>query len=85
MIDKSPSFQSGRLIKASDLSEVVKEVREQEGLSHRELADALRITEPAVHEAEKQSQRARFRLRKRIIERYTGFTLDGPYYRLKRK
>ena len=78
-------FEDGQLIKRTDIPLLVKELREQHGLSTEHVARDLGVPEPSVAQAEGQPHRALFKLRKRILERFTGYTLDGPFYRVRRK
>ena len=79
------SFEEGQLIKRTDIPLLVKEIREQTGLSTAHIARDLGVPEPSVTQAEEQPHRALFKLRKRILEQFTGYTLDGPFYRVRRK
>ena len=79
------SFEDGQLIKRSDIPLIVKETREQKGLTTEHVARDLGVSEPSVAQAEAQPHRALFKLRKRILERFTEYTLDGPFYRVRRK
>lgn len=78
-------FEDGQLIKRTDIPLLVKEMREQKGLSTAHIARDLGVPEPSITQAEAQPHRALFKLRKRILERFTGYTLDGPFYRVRRK
>lgn len=75
----------GRFVTRRDLPELAREVREAQGLSPQEAAHAMGVPADVIEKAEAWPYRALFKFRRRLLERYTGYTLDGPYYRLRPK
>ena len=78
-------FREGELVSLRGVSSAARQARERKGLSQEEAARRLGATMPQLQQAENQPHRSLFNLRKRMLERFTGFTLDGPYYKIKRK
>lgn len=82
---KPPLIFNGQLVSPYELPELLAAVREQRGLSAEQLASDAGVTPETVEEAESQPYRCRLRLRKRLLEQLTGYTLDGPFYRLTKR
>ncbi len=83
--DRAVDLTEGRLVSHRELAQVVQQAREQQGLSPEQVASTLGISPKAVRHAEEQPLRHCFRLRRKMLERLTGYTLDGPYYMFTRK
>ena len=79
-----PYVTEGPFVRASALPDAVRHLREERGLSRRDAAEAVGASAEEVAGAEHRLTAA-FRLRKRLVEALTGYTLDGPYYRLRRR
>ena len=75
----------GQVVSLRDILEIVKQARERHGLSPEEVARDLGVPALMIKQAENQPLRGRFRLRRKMLEQLTGYTLEGPYYRLARK
>ena len=75
----------GQVVSLHDILEIVKQARKRRGLSPEDVARDLGVPARMVEQAENQPLRGRFRLRRRMLEQLTGYTLKGPYYRLARK
>ena len=75
----------GQLVSLGELARAVRQARVQQGLSPEQVAHSLGTSLKAVRHAEEQPLRHCFRLRRRMLERLTGYTLDGPYYMFTRK
>lgn len=75
----------GQVVSLRDILEIVKQARKRRGLSLEEVARDLDVPARMIEEAENQPLRGRFRLRRKMLEQLTGYTLKGPYYRLARK
>ena len=67
------------------LAELAKKFREAAGRTQGEAARELRVSRPAIVQAENEPEKSFFKLRKRIIERYSEFQVAGPVYWLKEK
>lgn len=81
---KQPSFSSGQLVTLRELPDLLRAARQQRGLSSEQLAGRTGLPPQVVLEAE-STYRNRLRLRKRLLEWLTGYTLEGPYYRLTKR
>jgi transcriptional regulator with XRE-family HTH domain len=66
----------------SELAALAREIRVASGKSQKEVALELGVSAPSVSNAERDTERSLFALRKRIIEKYSGGKLIGPEYRL---
>ncbi|MEL7363062.1 MAG: helix-turn-helix transcriptional regulator [Bacteroidota bacterium] len=77
MADGTPTYVSTR-----ELPLVIRQLREEQGLTRARLAHDLDVDEGAIAAAEGQSGRDCQRLRRRLLERLTGCTMSGPFYRL---
>jgi DNA-binding XRE family transcriptional regulator len=64
---------------------LAKKFREAAGKNRAEAARDLEVSRPSVFYAEEAPERKLSLLRKRIIERYSDFTIDGPVYLLRKK
>ena len=78
-------LSEGQVVSLRDILEIVTQARTQHGLSREDVARDLGVSPQMIKQAENQPLRGRFRLRRKMLEQLTGFTLEGPYYRLARK
>lgn len=78
-------INDGDYITLRDITRIVRRARNESGLSENQAAQELGVKVRSVKQAEGQPHRDMLRLRRRILERFTGFTLDGPYYQIRRK
>lgn len=64
-----------------ELAERAKAEREGAGLTQRELAERLGVTQGAISQAERDRDSTHMdRLRKRIIEELSGQKVSGPFW-----
>lgn len=75
--------RSTRLVAPKDLGEEIRRLRALAGLSADEAADRLGVDVETIERAEGSSFGLMVRLRKHMLERLTGYTIDGPYYRIR--
>lgn len=68
----------------SDLTELAALAVEASGLSKSDVADELGVSPASVTDATKYPDRNLSALRVRIIERWGGYAVEGPLYRLRR-
>ncbi|MEM8601326.1 MAG: helix-turn-helix transcriptional regulator [Bacteroidota bacterium] len=68
---------------ARELGTELRRLRKREGLSIEEAADRVGLDVSEVERAETVGLGLLFRLRKRLFKRVGGYTLEGPYYRLR--
>lgn len=78
-------MNDGELFDESKLAAMAKQFRIGAGKTQLEAARELRVSKPAISMAENEPQRSLFKLRKRMIERYSPFKVIGPNYRLDKK
>lgn len=78
-------LHEGSYVPVRDLPETARVAREKLGLSHEEAAAVLETSPVMLEKAESQTYRHLFKLRRRILEELTGYTLEGPFYRIKKK
>jgi hypothetical protein len=73
---------SERIVKEDELGALAKKLRVEAGKSRADVARELRVSAPCVFNAEEKPTRSLFRLRKRMIEKYSALKVVGPEYRL---
>jgi DNA-binding XRE family transcriptional regulator len=69
----------------ADLARLAKEFRLKSGKTKIEAAAELGVRRSTVQLAEENPEQSLHRLRIRMIEKYSPFTVVGPVYVLKRK
>ena len=62
----------------ADLAALAKRCRKKAGKSQLDAARELRVSKPSIAMAENSPRRSLFKLRKRIIEKYSTFKVVGP-------
>jgi DNA-binding XRE family transcriptional regulator len=67
------------------LAAMAKKFREEAGKTQGEAARELRVSRPAVVQAENSPAVSLSKLRRRIIEMYSTFKVVGPAYWLEKK
>jgi len=72
-------------INERDLAGLAKKFRIATGKSRAEVARELGVARPSLIHAEDFPEKSFFKLRKRIIEKYSAYTVVGPVYWLERK
>ena len=68
-----------------ELAGLAKQFRVQAKKTRPEAARELGVSHTSVFNAEEKPQQSLFKMRVRLIEAYSPFTVDGPKYLLKRK
>lgn len=68
-----------------DLAALAKRFREQVGKNRAEAGRELNVSHVSIHRAEENPEISLFKLRCRMIERYSPFKVTGPMFRLERK
>jgi hypothetical protein len=76
---------SSETVREKELGALAKKFRTAAGKSRADAARDLRVAPSAVFNAEEEPARSLFKLRKRIIEKYSDYKVEGPEYRLKKK
>ncbi len=77
-------MREGEAVTGEELARLAKQSREQAGKTRQQAADELGVSWPSIFQAEEEPHRSLVELRRRMLERYAGFTVEGPVYRLKR-
>ncbi|OZC01327.1 helix-turn-helix domain-containing protein [Rubricoccus marinus] len=72
-----------KLVSPHELSAEVRRCRQRQGLSRADVASRLDLDEADVVRAESHRWGSMIRVRKAILERLAGCTLEGPYYRVR--
>ncbi len=73
---------SGTSVKETELAALAKKFRKAAGKTRAEVARELRVSEPCIFNAEEKPSASLFKVRKRMIERYSELKVEGPEYRL---
>lgn len=67
------------------LAAMAKQCREAAGKTRAQAARELNVSRPAVFHAEEDPSQGMTLLRKRIIETYSAFVVEGPVYVVRKK
>ena len=73
------------MVNEGKLAALAKEFREAAGKTQGEAARELRVSRPAIVQAENEPNKSFVKLRVRIIEKYSPFKVFGPVFYLQRK
>ena len=76
---------SDRFIEEAELASLAKQCRENAGKTRAQAARELNVARPTIFYAEEKPERGLHKLRKAIIEAYSGYEITGPVYRVHRK
>ena len=68
-----------------ELADLAKRFREAAGKTRAEAGRELKVSHVSIHRAEENPEISLFKLRCRIIERYSGFKISEPLFRLEPK
>ena len=73
------------LVAEAELAALAKEFRLRSGKSKADIARELNASRPAVQQAEENPEQSLTKLRIRIIEACSPYTMEGPLFRLRKK
>ena len=73
------------LLTERQLAGLAKTYREQAGKSRADAARDMGVAQVSIFRAEENPEESLFRLRKRMIEKYSPFKVKGPMFLLERK
>ena len=73
---------SERIVTEAELATWAKKFRKAAGKTRAAAARELGVSRPSIFEAEECPESSLFKLRKRIIEKYSTVKVKGPEYRL---
>lgn len=62
------------------LSQLAKKAREDKGLTQALAAKILNVQQPTLAQAENNPKRKLTKLRIRIIQEFTGYKVEGPFF-----
>ena len=68
-----------------ELASLAKKFRSATGKNRAAAAHELGVAKPSLIQAEDSPKRSLFKLRKRIIEKYSAYKIVGPVYWLEKK
>ena len=74
-----------KLFNESELAGLAKTYRLKSGKKKSEAADELGVARPTIQLAEENPEQSLTALRRRMIEAYSPYEVEGPVYFLKRK
>ncbi len=78
-------MSEGEEIEEVRLAALAKQAREAAGKNRAEAARELRVARQSIIYAEDDPQKSFFKLRKRIIEKYSDYKVVGPIYYLQKR
>ena len=68
-----------------ELAALAKQFREKSGKRKAEVAREMKLGQPTIQQAEEYPEMSLTKVRKRMIETYSGYELVGPVFLLRRK
>lgn len=77
-------IQDQRMLTIHELGDLMRFIRDEKELTVEEIAEALSVDVEQVRKAETHYYGVMLRLRKRVLEEFTGYTLKGPFYQIRR-
>lgn len=69
-----------RVVSEADLAAIAKQCRVRGGLNRAQAARDLGVSRQSLIYAEERPEKSFTKLRRRIIERYSGFKVSGPVF-----
>jgi len=74
-----------KLLTEKELAALAKKFREEAGKSRAEAGRDMGVSHVSIHRAEENPDESLFKLRTRMIEKYSPFKVIGPVFYLQRK
>ncbi|HEX4350411.1 MAG TPA: helix-turn-helix transcriptional regulator [Verrucomicrobiae bacterium] len=74
-----------KLLTEKELATLAKKFREAAGRSRAEAGRELDVSHVSIHRAEENPEESLFKLRTRMIEKYSPFKVIGPVFYLQQK
>ena len=78
-------MQKKRIVAETELAALAKSFREKAGKSKADAARELGVAAPSIFNAEEQPEMSLTKLRIRLIETYSAYTVSEPVFVLTRK
>lgn len=72
-------------VSENDLAPFARRFRKQAGKTRAQAAREMEVSQTSIFQAEEMPEQALLKLRMRMIEAYSPFTVAGPVFHLKRK
>lgn len=72
-------------LKESDLAALAEQFREAAGKRRADAARDMDVNQTSIFHAEESPEKSYFKLRKRMIEKYSDYKIVGPIYLLEKK
>jgi DNA-binding XRE family transcriptional regulator len=67
------------------LAQLAKRFRKQAGKTRAQTAREMKVSQTSIFQAEEKPEQGLLKLRMRMIEAYSPFTVTGPVFYLKRR
>jgi hypothetical protein len=77
-------MRANQIVNAEQLAALAKQAREKAGRTRQQSADDMDVAWASIFQAEEEPHRSLVELRRRMLERYAGLTVEGPVYRLRK-
>lgn len=74
-----------KTVSEAELATLAKKCREAAGKTRAQAARELKVSNPSIFQAEESPEKSLFKLRKRIIQKYSVLRVRGPVYLLEQK
>lgn len=71
-----------RYVTEAQLAELAKQFRSAADKTRAEAARDMGIKQPSIFHAEESPEKTFVKLRRRMIEAYSSYKVEGPFYRL---
>ena len=78
-------MKTGGVLSESQLAALAKQFRQAAGKTRAEAARDMGVKHPSIFHAEESPEQSFLKLRKRMIEKYSPFKVEGPGFWLKPK
>lgn len=82
---KTRSKVAGDILTEAELAELVKELRENAGMTKAAVATAMGCKPPSIFHSEESPHLPYAKLRRRLVEYFSDLEIEGPVYRLRKK
>jgi len=73
-----------KIVTEEELAKLAKKLRIEAGKTRAAAARELKVSNPSVFQAEENPGKSLFKLRKKIIEKYSKLRVRGPVYLIDR-
>jgi DNA-binding XRE family transcriptional regulator len=77
--------KTGEVINEAQLAALAKQFREAAGKTRAEAARDMGVKQPSIFHAEESPEQSFLKLRRRMIEKYSPYKVEGPGFWLEKK